>query len=64
MFEKKWANYLMAVIGLAAIRGVLKLFGERINSTLPVGDEEETAVEGNQRARISEDEREAAHTYR
>jgi hypothetical protein len=38
--------------------------GSRVMVTLPIGDEKETAIESNQRARISEDEREAAHTYR
>ncbi|MBA2734570.1 MAG: DUF4118 domain-containing protein, partial [Acidobacteria bacterium] len=33
MFEKKWAGYFVAVIGIAAVTGALKLFGEHINST-------------------------------
>lgn len=33
MFDKKWAGYLVAVIGIAAVTGALKLFGEHINST-------------------------------
>jgi K+-sensing histidine kinase KdpD len=33
MFDKRWAGYLMAVVGIAAVTGALKLFGEHINST-------------------------------
>jgi K+-sensing histidine kinase KdpD len=33
MFEKKWAGYLAALVGIAAVTGLLKLFGEHINST-------------------------------
>jgi two-component system sensor histidine kinase KdpD len=33
MFEKKWVGYLAAVVGIAAVTGVLKLFGEHVNST-------------------------------
>ncbi len=33
MYEKRRTGYLVAVIGVAAITGVLKLFGEHINST-------------------------------
>jgi K+-sensing histidine kinase KdpD len=32
-YEKRWAGYLVAVLGIAAVTGVLKLFGERVNST-------------------------------
>jgi two-component system sensor histidine kinase KdpD len=33
IFSKKWAGYLIAVVGTAAVTGALKLFGEHINST-------------------------------
>lgn len=33
MYEKRRTGYLLAVIGVAAMTGVLKLFGEHINST-------------------------------
>jgi two-component system sensor histidine kinase KdpD len=39
--------------------------GSRVVVTLPVGDEDETVLEGNQASSISKDERQAeAHTYR
>jgi two-component system sensor histidine kinase KdpD len=64
-------------MGLAIAKGIVEAHGGRIwieNSTrhqgsrvlvtLPVGDDEEPAVDGNQRSRINADEREAAHTHR
>jgi two-component system sensor histidine kinase KdpD len=33
MFDKRWTGYLAAVVGIAAVTGALKLFGEHINST-------------------------------
>ena len=33
VFEKRWAGYLVAVLGIAAVTGVFKLFGEHVNST-------------------------------
>jgi two-component system sensor histidine kinase KdpD len=64
-------------MGLAIAKGIVEAHGghiwiednprhhgSRVRVTLPVGDEEETAFEGDQRSRINEDEREAAHTYR
>jgi two-component system sensor histidine kinase KdpD len=33
MYEKRRAGYIVAVIGIAAVTGVLKLFGEHVNST-------------------------------
>jgi two-component system sensor histidine kinase KdpD len=64
-------------MGLAIAKGIVEAHGghiwiednpgqhgSRVRVTLPVGDEEETAFEGNQRSRINENEREAAHTYR
>jgi two-component system sensor histidine kinase KdpD len=33
MFEKRWVGYLAALIGIVAVTGVLKLFGEHVNST-------------------------------
>jgi K+-sensing histidine kinase KdpD len=64
-------------MGLAIAKGIVEAHGgriwiednpdhqgSRVVVTLPIGDEEETAIEGNQRSRISEDEREAAHTHR
>jgi two-component system sensor histidine kinase KdpD len=33
MYEKRRTGYLVAVIGIVAVTGVLKLFGEHINST-------------------------------
>jgi two-component system sensor histidine kinase KdpD len=32
-FGKKWAGYLVAVVGTVAVTGALKLFGEHVNST-------------------------------
>src|SRR5215212_2889298 len=32
-YEKRWAGYVSAVAGTAAVTGILKLFGEHINST-------------------------------
>lgn len=64
-------------MGLAIAKGIVEAHGgriwiedstrhqgSRVVVTLPVGDDEEPAVDGNQRPRISEDEREAAHTHR
>jgi K+-sensing histidine kinase KdpD len=31
--DKRWAGYVAAVLGIAAVSGVLKLFGEHVNST-------------------------------
>ena len=33
MYEKRRTGYIVAVLGIAAVTGVLKLFGEHINST-------------------------------
>lgn len=33
MFEKKWVGYALAVFGVAAVTGALRLFGDHINST-------------------------------
>jgi K+-sensing histidine kinase KdpD len=33
IFDQRWAGYLTAVLGIAAVTGVLKLFGEHVNST-------------------------------
>lgn len=33
LFEKKWIGYSLAVFGVAAVTGALKLFGNHINST-------------------------------
>src|SRR5437588_6906466 len=33
MYEKRWAGYLAAVVGIAAMTGVLKLFGTHVNPT-------------------------------
>lgn len=32
-YEKRWIGYFVAVLGTAAVTGVLKLFGEHVNST-------------------------------
>lgn len=32
-YEKRWVGYFVAVLGIAAVTGVLKLFGEHVNST-------------------------------
>lgn len=32
-YEKRWIGYLVAVLGTSVVTGVLKLFGEHINST-------------------------------
>jgi K+-sensing histidine kinase KdpD len=33
IFDKRWTGYLVAVLGIIAVTGVLKLFGEHVNST-------------------------------
>ncbi len=33
LFEKKWIGYSLAVVGVVAVTGAFKLFGEHINST-------------------------------
>jgi two-component system sensor histidine kinase KdpD len=64
-------------MGLAIAKGIVEAHGggirieegsagrgSRVVVTLPVGDEEETALEGFSRSGINEDEREAAHSNR
>jgi two-component system sensor histidine kinase KdpD len=33
MYERRWAGYLTGVLGIAAVTGLLKLFGPHVNST-------------------------------
>ena len=33
LFGVRWGGYIVAVVGIAAVTGVLKLFGEHVNST-------------------------------
>lgn len=62
-------------MGLAIAKGIVEAHGghiriednfgnrgSRVVVTLPIGDEDETALEDSQKSSISEDEREAAHT--
>lgn len=64
-------------MGLAIAKGIVEAHGghiriesnpanpgSRVVVTLPVGDEEETALEGAWKSSSSKDEREAAHTHR